>query len=182
MKIASKELLAQLSAQTRNHISRAEAFRDLPLEKLNWKASDDSWSMLECLEHLNLYGDFYLPEIKRVIEKSSTPSEETFSSGLLGNYFANSMLPKQGMKTMKTFADKNPAGSALDASHLKRFIEQQQAMLQLQASAASVSLRKTKTGISISKWIRLRLGDTFRFVINHNERHLVQAEKIYLNN
>ena len=37
---------------------------------------------------------------------------------------------------------------------------------------------KTKTAISISKLMKLRLGDTFRFVTAHNERHLLQAENV----
>ena len=36
---------------------------------------------------------------------------------------------------------------------------------------------KTKTAISISKLIKLRLGDTFRVLIYHNERHIKQAER-----
>ncbi|RXM56703.1 hypothetical protein BOQ60_25350, partial [Chryseobacterium sp. CH1] len=31
-----------------------------------------------------------------------------------------------------------------------------------------IDLEKTKTSISISKLIKLKLGDTFRFVIYHN--------------
>ncbi len=41
-----------------------------------------------------------------------------------------------------------------------------------------VNLTKTKTGISISKWLKLRLGDTFRVVIYHNQRHILQAKKV----
>lgn len=43
--------------------------------------------------------------------------------------------------------------------------------------AQQVSLNKTKTGISISTWIKLKLGDTFKVVIYHNKRHIVQALK-----
>ena len=40
-----------------------------------------------------------------------------------------------------------------------------------------INISKTRTAISISKIIRLKLGDTFRFNVAHNERHLLQAEK-----
>ncbi len=40
------------------------------------------------------------------------------------------------------------------------------------------NLTKIKTSISISKWIKLRLGDTFRIVIYHNLRHITQVKKI----
>lgn len=44
--------------------------------------------------------------------------------------------------------------------------------------ARNKDLGKIKTSISISKWIKLKLGDTFRVIIYHNERHIVQANKI----
>ena len=40
------------------------------------------------------------------------------------------------------------------------------------------NLTKVKTSITISNWIKLRLGDTFRFVIHHNLRHVVQAKNL----
>lgn len=64
MKIASKELLLDLVERTRKNINEAEKYNQLPIEKLNWRNTPESWSILECLEHLNLYGDYYLPEIE----------------------------------------------------------------------------------------------------------------------
>ena len=45
-------------------------------------------------------------------------------------------------------------------------------------ASKNVNLDKIKTAISISKLIRLKLGDTFRVLIYHNERHIKQAEKV----
>lgn len=69
-------------------------------------------------------------------------------------------------------------GSKLDKSTIDRFIVQQQKMLELLIKSKSVSLNKTKTSISISNFIKLKLGDTFRFVINHDTRHIIQAKKL----
>ena len=44
-----------------------------------------------------------------------------------------------------------------------------------------VNIRKVKIPISISKIIRLRLGDALLFVVYHNERHVQQALNV-LNN
>ncbi len=159
-------------------IHQAEMFKKLSIQKLNQKNNPNSWSILECIEHLNLYGTFYLPEIEKQIEKSIYPPSPIFKSGILGNYFAKSMLPSKKMKKMNTFADKNPVGSQLDESVIDRFIFQEKKMIHLLNQARNISLSKTKTAISISKWIRLRLGDTFRFVINHNTRHIAQAKQL----
>ena len=178
MTIISEKLIQDLIERTRININQAEKFSLLSTEKLNFRAQKESWSILECFEHLNLYGDFYIPEIKKRIENSKTQPKENFKSGLLGNYFAESMLPKEKLNKMKTFKDKNPIGSKLDKSTIKRFISQQEKILNLLDQSREIDLNKTKTAISISKLIKLKIGDTFRVVIYHNERHLVQANKM----
>ena len=179
MKIPAKSLIDDLIERTKEVINEAERFNQLSIDELNWKPTAEKWSVLECLEHLNRYGDFYLPEIQQRIQKANkAESEQTFKSGVLGNYFANSMLPKEQLNKMKTFKSMNPVGSDLDISTLEKFIRQQKQILDLLNQARQVDLMKTKTSISISKWITLRLGDTFRVVIYHNQRHMVQANKV----
>lgn len=110
--------------------------------------------------------------------KSNRKSTPIFKSGILGNYFAKTMLPKEKLNKMKTFKDKNPINSTLDKKCIDRFILQQQKILELLDIARNKDLSKIKTSISISKWIKLKLGDTFRVIIYHNERHIVQSNKI----
>lgn len=178
MEIASKELLQDLLERSQEYKDRVEHFTTLPLETLIWKASPESWSILECIEHLNRYGDFYIPEIEKQIIASRHQPSENFKSGWLGNYFANIMLPKEKLNKSKTFKSMNPIGSKLDKEALIKFSVQQQALINLLKLSSQVDLAKTKTGISISTWIKLRLGDTFRVVIYHNQRHLVQADRV----
>ena len=177
MKIKTKELIFDLMERTKSNFNKAERLKSVPLIKLNSRPSAESWSPLECLEHLNLYGDFYLPEIQNRIKNSKYPPEEFFYSGLLGNYFSKSMLPGEKLKTMKTFKDKDPIGSQLDLKTLQRFLEQQKLLIKLLELSKNVSLNKTKTAVSISRFIKLKLGDTFRVLVYHNQRHLVQAQK-----
>lgn len=178
MKFNSTELLNDLAKRIENNIARSTKLLEQSEDALNNKESSESWSALECIEHLNLYDDFYIEEIKRRIEASTSPSSTIFKSGLLGNYFALSMLPKKnGIQKMKTFKDKNPLHSKLNKSTIEKFIDHQHLMLELIKKAKIVNLQKVKTNISISKVIKLRLGDTLRFVVYHYERHLTQAER-----
>ena len=50
-------------------------------------------------------------------------------------------------------------------------------IIELLNQSKNVNLDKTKTAISISNLIKLKLGDTFRVLIYQNERHIKQAEK-----
>ncbi len=179
MTIATPTLIADLTARTKENLEAVQQFENLIDHALNYKVSAESWSILECIEHLNRYGDFYLPEIGyRLTSAPKGAANPTFKSGWLGNYFAESMLPKEKLNKMKTFKEMNPAGSQLSRGVLSKFCEQQRELLKLLQGAAKVDLSRVKTSISISKLIKLRLGDTLRIVIYHNQRHLVQAKKV----
>ncbi len=179
MTIKSEKLIAELIEVTKTNLNQLARFNDLPIDVLNFKENPESWSILECIEHLNIYGNYYLPEIKQRISKSQHTANIDFKSGLLGNYFVQMIMPKNGqIKKMKTAKENNPTGSKLDKKVLDIFEKQQQQMLGLLNQARIVNLSKTKTGVSISKMIKIKLGDTLRFVIYHNQRHLNQASRV----
>lgn len=180
MKIKSQILLDELIVLTQQNSSLVQKWKELPETLLNARNTEQSWSLLECIEHLNLYGNYYLPEIEHAIKSHRNTPDVVFKSGVLGNYFANSMKPKTRLNKMKTFKDKDPIGSQLNISTLDHFLQQQLTLLSLLEEARMNNLNTTKTGISISKWIRLKLGDTFRFVIYHNERHILQAANVLI--
>jgi hypothetical protein len=173
------ELIADLRARTKHLVSEAEGFKRLSVEQLNAKPSPTSWSILECLEHLNLYGDFYLPEIEgRILSSQKIKGDPSFKSGWFGEKTVQDMLPKNGaVKKMNTFKNKNPINSNLSIATIDRFIKQQEGMLRLLDLSSSVHLEKVKTKITLPL-IKFKLGTTFRFVIYHNQRHIWQAKNI----
>lgn len=182
MEFQKKQLLNDLKNDISISIETANDFKNLSIEQLNYKENTEKWSILECLEHLNLYGDFYLKEIETRILSAKPSPTTTFKSGFFGNYFAKSMQPKSDgtiTNKMKTFKDKNPANSDLSITTIDRFIKQQKQMLTLLEQAEKVDLKaiKTKTTLPL---IKFRLGDTFRFVIAHINRHVLQAKNIAL--
>jgi hypothetical protein len=180
MQINKKQLLEDLLNRTEVATNTVKQFKGLSTEQLNFRASDQEWSILECIEHLNLYGDFYLPEIeKQILAQSKTLKSKIFKSGLIGNYFANLMQVNNGkVRKMKSPKDKNPVNSRLNIVTIDRFLKQQEMLKSLLQQARYVDLTKTKTAISLTPLIRLRLGDTFRFFVYHIERHIWQASKV----
>lgn len=181
MTISTENLIKELIELTQKHLVFAESLLLKTHTELNKRLTDESWSALECLEHLNLYGNFYLPEIKNRIERSNTKATTEFKSGWLGNYFAQSMLPKENLNKMKAFKSMNPIHSSLSKNTVMIFIDQQKQLLDLLNASRNVNLNKVKTNISITTLIKLKLGDTFRFFIYHNKRHVVQAQKVLAN-
>jgi hypothetical protein len=180
MQIPTHLLIEDLLNRTEKSTKIVTGFKELNIEQLNYKQSATAWSILECIEHLNLYGDFYLVEIeKQILAHKTTTPQPVFTSGPIGNYFANLMLVKDGkVKKMKSPKDKNPANTRLTIMTIDRFLKQQERLKSLLSQAQNVDLTKTKAAISLTKLIKLRLGDTFRFFVYHIERHVLQAERI----
>ncbi len=176
--INSEELINHLLKVTQDHISFSENLLKHDDIVLHHKADEKTWNILECIEHLNLYGDYYLPQISQSIKQNKSNNSLIFYKGVLGNYFAKSMLPVKGMKKMNTFKSKNPINKKLTKDCILRFIDQQKQLIVLLNLSKNINLNAIKIPITISRFIKLKLGDIFLFVINHNSRHIYQIENI----
>ncbi len=178
MQIEQNLLIDELLALTDKALEATKKFKELSDSDLNAKKNSQAWSILECLEHLNLYGDFYLPEIeKQLLENTSKLENAVFKSGIIGNYFASLMKIRDGkIKKMKTPKDKDPSNSILSVTTIDRLLKQLERLKKLLNQSRTANLTKVKTAISLTKLIKLRLGDTLRFFVYHIERHILQAQ------
>jgi hypothetical protein len=101
-----------------------------------------------------------------------------FSSGYWGEKFTKMMKPKNvfdiknKMKTSKKMSFPN---SLNVDTVLKEFLAGQDKLLQLLEMGKGKDLAKIHIPITVTKLIKLRLGDTFRFLIAHEQRHIIQA-------
>ena len=177
-KYRSEELIDQLQADLRQVIADITYLKSEDPGILLQQPAPGKWSVIQVIEHLNSYDRYYLLAIERSMEKES-PATEFFKPGWLGNYFTNLMRPSEdGRITNKMQSPKDHRPPAqLDAFPvLNTFIEQQHYLLQLLEQARSKNIGSIRTPISISRFIKLKLGDTFRFLIAHKQRHFVQIK------
>lgn len=175
-------LLTSLEQQVDSQLTYAiRELQNLPVEILLKPASNGGWSIAQCVEHLNSYGSFYLPEIQKALARNSDKyAPETFKSSRLGQYFTKLMQPGSNKK-MKAFKNHIPAENLDAPAVIATFIEQQETLLQYLQKARHADLR-SKLPLSISWLIKLQLGDVFRFLIAHNERHLQQTGRNFIPN
>jgi hypothetical protein len=178
-------LIENLLDQTEIVLKKAIEWQLIPHSKFAQRPSPESWSANECLQHLNSYGRFYLPAIESVLSRSEKRESSTqFSPGWLGNYFTKLMMPaKDGNVSKKMNSPKDHAPKTIIESRLviSEFIDQQEKLLALLNTAKKFDLNAVKVGISIAPIIKLKLGDVFRFVIAHQVRHILQAERALAN-
>jgi hypothetical protein len=177
MKTENKEtLLNSLEATVERHLSEAlKNFQNLPDSTLLRLAANGGWSIAQCLEHLNRYGNYYLPRIQKELAVYAGPSTDTFKSTWLGDYFSKMMQPGKGK--MKTFKGYAPPPSLNAHAVVAEFVAQQETLLSCLHQAHTVNLNTIRIPVSIARFIRLKIGDVLQFVIMHNERHLLQAKR-----
>ena len=177
-KFKSEELINQLQSDIHQIIAAANHLETADPVKLNYCPQEGSWSVAQVLEHLNAYNRYYLPVIEKSMIHISKDTSAWFIPGLLGNYFTQMMAPnnvyeiKNKIKAAKNYSP----GKGLNVeSVFKEFYQHQNKLLQLLEVARRRNLNSIRIPISISKLIRLKLGDTFRFLIAHEQRHMIQA-------
>ncbi|MDF1697184.1 MAG: DinB family protein [Saprospiraceae bacterium] len=176
-KEARNTLLDRLETELDRQINLVvDQFQNLDDSLLNKQSEGGGWSVAQNLEHLNFYFNYYNPAIKRALQKAiEDKNANTFHSGWLGSYFSKSMDYRTNKK-VKAFSDYIPQEQLDSARVIQDFIQNEEDLLQLIRKAKNYNLTKIRLPISLSKWITMRLGDVFQFVLLHNERHLVQAQ------
>ena len=179
MKICNIDLIEDLKARTAAVSAAASLFREVDQEALQYKTSAETWSVLECIAHLNRYYHFYMPLL---IEAAGNSQEckglPFFKPGILGAFFVKLMEPKEEKaKKMKAVAQMDPNGSNPSVEELELFLNYQKDLLSILDISKGYDLRKPQIPTVMSRWITISLGDTFRFIVTHNERHLRQAER-----
>lgn len=173
----SLELLDSLQADVRQLILVATQLQQEDPDVLLKQPAPGKWSVAQVLEHLNSYGRYYLPAIEQSLQ-AQKPAKEWFKPGWFGNYFTKIMKPGvDGKIGNKMNAPKNhrPAPDLDIKPVLDTFLEQQQQLLKLLEAAKKKDIGSIRTPISISRLIKLKVGDTFRFLIAHEQRHMVQV-------
>ncbi len=177
-KFKSQDLISDLQQDVKRVAEAAVYFKNVDKPKMVYCVEKNKWSIVQILEHLNAYGRYYLPAIEREMAFRSKGVPSWFNTGFLGNYFTNSMKPanvfevKNKMKAMKAYSFPN---SLNVDTVMKEFEEQQQKLIQLLELARERDLNSIRIPVTITKMLKFKLGDVFRFLIAHEQRHMIQA-------
>lgn len=149
----------------------------LPQEALHLRPRPEAWTALEALSHINSFDRAYQRQVDRALEQQDYGSANTFRPGLVGKVVANWARP--GAKTIKLWAPKsvNFKRKAIRPGTLEECREYSARLLALIERARSQDLTRVKVATIEVSWIKLRLGDVLRLLVNHDWRHIEQAER-----
>jgi hypothetical protein len=163
-------------------------FTTLSTEQLHWRESTHKWSIIECIAHLNYVADFYLPPTLKSVTYSqgkAWPPQETFTRGYWGHRLVSKVRlrpdnwPKKKIESSKKYTPTVTINEQLNAQKVfKDFAAHQQTKAQILDIATQINLEKTRIYVLFFNLVSINLGDMLKMLIYHDERHVVQAQRI----
>lgn len=184
-KMTTSELIKTVSNITQENIDAINKLvGNLNEDQLKWRPDQGFWNISEVLSHLNEYSRYYQPTFKKKIANTRfTGTKEAFVSSPLGRSAWKSMKLGNAKNIKRKFKAQKGYNPSIDSSLLtgreyEDFIKHQADLQSIVELAQSVNMKRVKIPISISKIVRLRLGDALLFVVYHNERHVQQIANL----
>jgi len=177
-KFKADDLIDKLQSDVKQLITAADHLQQADPVKLSYPPAEGSWSVAQCLEHLNAYSRYYLPQIDKETTIVSKDLNAWFVPGFWGDRFVKMMMPKNVYEVtnkMKALKGYRPERGLNVEGVFKEFYEHQNRLLRLLDVSRKRNMSTIKIPVSISKFVKLKLGDTFRFLIAHEQRHIMQA-------
>ena len=164
-------------AQLRELLPKAaEAAAGLSHTQFNWRPVPGSWSIAECLAHLNWVDELYSSKIAAAID-SGIKGSGPFKLGWLESCFIHLLEPpyKIRFKAPQVF---KPAPEHNVDHVLESWRRTRVTLLELAAKAEGLDLRRIRVTSPANNRVKVSLLGAFHVVIAHDRRHLWQAEQI----
>ena len=132
-----------------------------------------SWSAAECLAHLSISTEMFLPVLRDAIDRAPKKPRKA-RMDLLGRVLAWFLEPPI-RKRVRTSAPFVPKSTRAKADAFGEFASLQEKLMELLRAAREADL-SFKIVSPFDKRVRYNLFSAFRIVAAHERRHLWQAE------
>jgi hypothetical protein len=166
-------------AELENADRRAdELARGLTVEQLNWKPADHLWSVGQCLQHLYVANEVYLPPIARALDDQPHSPVQDIAPGWLGRWFIRAYIEPSPRSKRARAPRKIAPGQHIDSSVLNRFLRSNEVARDLVKRAAAHDVNRIRFRNPFVPLVRFTVGTGLEIVWRHERRHLLQAERI----
>ena len=158
-------------------------FAVLTDEQLRWTPAPNRWSIVECLQHLNLAERYYIRNIQHKVEKlglmQTNPTDQALSSDWVGKAMLFAVDPQVKIKLPAPgIIRPRAAVDLVPAEVMSQFLDLQTLLHTLLNKAVYLDWNQEKIMTLFGNWLKIRLGDTFQMLVAHTERHLKQALRV----
>ena len=128
----SVRLAADLDA---NDQAARKLVAELTEEQLNWQPTPGSWSVGQCLEHLCMTNEAYLPPISVVVNEKPDSPVEQITPGWFGRWFIRSFIEPSPVTKRAPASAKIRPTAHVGASVLERFLAGNESCRELMVGA-----------------------------------------------
>ena len=138
-----------------------------------------SWSAAECLSHLSISSEMFLPVLRKAIDEGKAKgltSTKKPSMDVLGRVLRWFLEPPIRSR-VKTAAPFVPRAVRAKAEAFGEFSSLQSKLIDLLHEAEGLDLKKIRLISPFDKRVKYNMYSAFRIVVAHQRRHLWQAEK-----
>ena len=149
-------------------------------EQFIWRPAAGSWSIAECLDHLNVTARLYLPQLDEGIAEAirrGLYGEGPFTHDLVGRFLVRTMEPPARIN-LKAPTSFQPAVQRSRSEIMAAFRAYQVQFIDRLRQASGLDLRRAKVHSPASTWIRMSLNSGFALMAAHERRHLWQAQRV----
>ena len=159
--------------------ARASALaKTLTRAQLNWAPQPGVWSVGQCLEHLCVASEFYLPAIARSLTHGRAGVVQEITPGWFGRWFIRNYIEPSSKTKRARAPGKIRPGAVVDAAILDRFIANNDRLREIINRAKGYDINKVRFTNPFVPVIRFTVGTGFEILSKHQDRHLLQAERI----
>ena len=150
--------------------------------QLHLPEAPGKWNMLQCLQHLTLATRVYTENVKEALSTDNlAPASPEYKGHWKGRMFAKMNAPKPGgeipMK-VKTFKTMEPPPQLDSREVIDAFFAEHEYMIELINESRAINIDKVKVATALGSLVKLRLGEAYRFLLAHTQRHIVQLQRI----
>ena len=171
----SLRLISELEAADRRAESVATG---LSAEQLNWPPRQGAWSIGQCLEHLHIANEVYLPAISAALEGRPHGTVQEVSLGWFSRRFIrNYIAPSPGGKRARAPKKIEPP-KHVEPVILETFLRSNEAARGLVRRASEYDVNHIRFKNPFIPMLRFTIGAGLEIVAKHQSRHLLQAEGV----
>ena len=171
-----KRLQTELNASDARAIALV---KPLTPEQLNWKPAPEKWSVGQCLEHLAISSEVYLGPIAVALAGPPSGAVDEITPGWFASWFIRTYIaPSAHTKSARAPSKITPVLSRVEPSILERFLKGNRDMRELVARAAGYDVNRLRFRNPFIPLIRFTVGAGFEITSKHEDRHLLQAERV----
>jgi hypothetical protein len=168
-------LISELDAADQRAKELAKGLTPL---QLNWNPSPGAWSVGQCLEHLRITNEMYLPAITASLSHRPLFKVEDITPGWFGRWFIRSFIEPSSKTKRARAPNKIAPGARVDPHVLDLFLASNKATRQLVGRASDYDVNRIRFKNPFLPLLRFTVGTGLEIVSGHQRRHLLQAERV----